>query len=122
MAIILLGKREGLPIPIVTSGLDLPTVLPAPIYANKDVDDVALHFRCGNVLGGAPGFFAITKSDAYKRQISPKARSIAIHTQPFEQISSLLRNEDRDRTVCCQRVVVALADYLSSSFPEASIS
>jgi len=122
MAILLLGKREGLPIPIVTSGLDLPTVLPAPIYANEDVDDVALHFRCGDVLGGAPGFYGITKFDEYKRQISPEARSIGIHTQPFEQTSTLLRNEDRDQTVGCQRVVFALADYLSSSFPEASVS
>jgi len=121
LAVLVLGAvREGRDISL--NGLDLPPILPPPLYPRTEIDDVALHFRCGDVLGGpsAHGFYGIIKFDEYKRQISPEAQSIGIHTQSFDP--SLVRGEDRDKTHNCHLVVLALLNYLKSAFPDALVT
>ena len=45
-----LGPRQDLPFPLNLTALDLPPDL-IPMYPSEEVDDVAIHFRCGDILG-----------------------------------------------------------------------
>jgi len=119
-AIRLLGVRQGLPFDLNVTNLDLPHDL-IPFYPTEDIDDVAIHFRCGDILGGAlRDDFGVIKFDNYKRLIFPEARTIGISTQPFEL--ERLRIRDRETAANCKRVVYTLVQYLSDLFPNSTVT
>ena len=91
------------------------------ILRTEDIDDVAIHFRCGDILGGAlRDDFGVIKFDNYKRLIFPEARTIGISTQPFEL--ERLRIRDRETAANCKRVVYTLVQYLSDLFPNSTVT
>ena len=104
--------------PNTTISKMLPT---GPLAPDVKLDEAAIHFRCGDVLGGANRYdFGVIKFDEYKRNISPKVRSIGILTQPFNK--TLLRRQDRGKTENCRKVVGVLVDYLQEAFPKATVA
>mmetsp|Transcript_15377 Transcript_15377/g.21917 ORF Transcript_15377/g.21917 Transcript_15377/m.21917 type:complete len:240 (+) Transcript_15377:170-889(+) len=115
-----LGPRQGLPFAIDMTALDLPSDL-ILVYTDEEVNDVAIHFRCGDILGGENRYdFDIVKFDEYKRQIFPEARIVGIATQPFDP--DLMRPRDRSKAQNCKRIVLLLVDYLTNNFPNITVT
>jgi hypothetical protein len=86
------------------------------------IDDVAIHFRCGDVLGGAHrNDFGMIRFNSYKMVIPNTTKSIGIFTQPFDQ--KLNRHKDAGKADYCRTVVLALVEYLEACVaPSASIT
>jgi hypothetical protein len=92
-----------------------------PLIPHVDLDDVAIHFRCGDVMGGAKrNDFGMIKFSEYKKWISPNARTVGILTQPFEKERN--RAKDAGRVDACRKATYALADNIQSYLPNATIS
>jgi len=98
-----------------------------PIYPGVEFDDVVIHFRCGDVLMGAPGCgFHYVRFAEYARLIAPQAQSIGIVTQAFSlepgvqarKVDKLSTTGDR----CRKLVQEGLVAYLQERFPKATIS
>jgi hypothetical protein len=118
---------------------DIPPL--ASLFKEEPLDDVAIHFRCGDLMGTDHGQYEFLKFSGYARYISPEARTIGIVTQSFapppiqsqnsgnksglQQISSLpIRSKDftdvvRDR---CLIVVSALVEYIQQRHPHSLVS
>jgi hypothetical protein len=92
-----------------------------PLIPGVVLDDVVIHFRCGDVFGGAKrNDFGMIKFTEYKKWISRDARTIGILTQPFDD--RLLRAKDAGRTNSCRQATYLLVDYLREYLPNATIS
>ncbi|KAG7353328.1 hypothetical protein IV203_009377 [Nitzschia inconspicua] len=92
-----------------------------PLIPNIDLDNVAIHFRCGDVLGGAKrNDFGMIRFYEYKKWIPRSTTSIGILTQPFEKERN--RGKDAGKADSCRVVVGALVDYLQAFAPNANIS
>jgi hypothetical protein len=89
---------------------------------NVDIDDAAIHFRCGDVFGGTnKDVYGLIKFREYSTRIpNATTRSIGIHTQPFN--ASLVREADQDSIDNCEKVVHVLVDYLQARYPNATIT
>mmetsp|Transcript_25462 Transcript_25462/g.70123 ORF Transcript_25462/g.70123 Transcript_25462/m.70123 type:complete len:539 (+) Transcript_25462:123-1739(+) len=93
----------------------------APMIPDVKLDDVALHFRCGDVLGGARrNDFGMIRFNEYKKWIPNTTESIGILTQPFDKDRN--RGQDSQKVDNCRTVVYALVDYLQDFAPNARIS
>jgi hypothetical protein len=93
----------------------------APLIPNVVLDNVAIHFRCGDVLGGAKrNDFGMIRFYEYKKWIPRNTTSIGILTQPFEKKGN--RGMDARKAENCRSVVEALVDYLQKFAPNAKIS
>lgn len=115
MAVSLVGTRDE-----VRRHPDI-SVDEIPLIPNVQLDDVALHFRCGDVLGGARrNDFGMIRFNEYKKWIPKNTESIGILTQPFEKERN--RGQDSRKADSCRIVVHALVDYLQAFAPNARIS
>ena len=115
MAVTLLGTRDE-----IRQHPDVP-VDAEPLIPNIQLDDVALHFRCGDVLGGANrNDFGMIRYNEYKKWIPKDTESIGILTQPFEKERN--RGRDSGKTENCRTVVFALVEYLQDFAPKAKIT
>jgi hypothetical protein len=91
-----------------------------PLYSNITLDDVAIHFRCGDVLGGAPrNDFGMIPFREYKKYVFRNATSIGILTQPFTLEDN--RDVDQDQVADCEIVVHRLVQYLQDFMPNGTI-
>lgn len=116
MSLTLLGPRNDDHMKYVGSGPAMP-----PLIEGVVLDDVAIHFRCGDVLGGAKRYdFGMIRFNEYKKWIPDATQSIGILTQPFE--ASRNRKIDSRKTDNCKKVVYALVDYLQAFAKDAKIS
>jgi hypothetical protein len=115
MAVTLVGSRDE-----IRSSSNIPTDQ-APLIPNVTLDDVVIHFRCGDVMGGAKrDDFGMIKFSEYKKWISKDARSIGILTQPFEKERN--RGKDAGKVEGCRRATYLLVDCLQTFLPNATIS
>ena len=89
-----------------------------PLISNVVLDDVVIHFRCGDVLGGANRYdFGMIAFSEYIKWIDKEStRRIGILTQPFEK--ELNRRRDSNKAEACREVVYLLVDYLHSHIGE----
>jgi hypothetical protein len=123
IAVAMLGPRHNMG----TSGLNLGSLIqsiPNEFLNQQDVeiDDAAIHFRCGDVFGFTRKTqYGVIQFREYVKRI-PKAttRTIGIHTQPFDV--SLLRYYDKGAANSCKKVVGVLVDYLQTAYPNATIT
>ena len=118
MAIALVGSRYG-----GTTRQHSMNIDQSPLIPNITLDDVVIHFRCGDVMGGARrGDFGMIQFSEYKKWIIPSAtQSVGIVTQPFD--SKLTRGKDRGKVEACKRATYALVDYLKGFLlPNTTIS
>jgi hypothetical protein len=109
----------------------LPSQHDNPLLSQTDLDDVSVHFRCGDIMiGSASGvYYGFQKFHEITRHISPATTSIGIVTQPFADDESDNRTMQTfktplDRSIGnrCRVVVEALVVHLQESFPQARIS
>ena len=90
---------------------------------NLDLDDVAIHFRCGDVLSRLPAQdnnYGLIPFRSYVDRINTKLRegiitihSIGIITTSFD--TKHLRKEDSKYGSSCQRIVTEFVSYLSTN-------
>ena len=96
-----------------------------PLYPDTELDDVILHFRCGDLINSDHKSFGFMSFQSFSRHISAQARSIGIVTQPFDdkngaQMRPLEQTDmNMDR---CRLVVTQFVRYLKERFPQARIS
>ena len=96
-------------------------VITKPLLPNVDMDDVAIHFRCGDVAKGFNSHdYGIVQFEAYRQYIPPAASTIGIVTTSFREAS--LRTKDQGTARVCEMLVTGLVEYLQHAFPRASIS
>lgn len=94
-----------------------------PLYPGTELDDVSLHFRCGDIIRTPHPKYGFMKFDSYSRYISTMAGTIGIITQPFES-NSQQRAAERDEKMhqMCRTLVHAFVDYLEKRFPHAKVA
>lgn len=92
-----------------------------PLIPNVTLDDVVIHFRCGDVMGGARrNDFGMIKFNEYQKWISREAKSIGILTQPFEAAKN--RRKDKGKVDSCRAATYLLVETLNASFSNARIT
>ena len=95
-----------------------------PLVPDLKFDDVAIHFRCGDIMGNSnhPSF-GFMKFTAYKKWISPEASSIGIISNPIDPTAQdrfhhRMNDSLRER---CGIVLHSLKKYLEEAFPRAKV-
>lgn len=106
---------------------DIPTPKPgdAPLVPGIEIDDAAIHFRCGDIMGASQhGSFGFLKFTVYKKYISSSVRSIGIITQPFDYEGQLRKGADSRAAVLnrCKVVTLELKQYLEENFKDATVN
>lgn len=80
----------------------------APLVKNIDLDEVVIHFRCGDILGGVKRHdFGIIHFSEYVKWISNSSKNFGIVTQPFVK-GKYTRVADDNKSLQCREVVRAL--------------
>ena len=114
MAVTLIGPSND------KSHPDVPIEQP-PLIPGIEVEDVVIHFRCGDILGAVNrNDFGIMKFSEYEKWISKDTRTIGIVTQPFDK--DLNREADMGRVDACRSVTYLLVEKLQNFLPSAKIS
>jgi hypothetical protein len=94
----------------------------SPLFPGLELDDVVLHFRCGDLIYSDEPRYGFMTFDAYARQISPQAQSIGIVTESFDAKGQHRQADNgrvtRDR---CRLVVDAFVEHLQQRFPNAQV-
>jgi hypothetical protein len=96
-----------------------------PVYPNTDLDDVVVHFRCGDIMVKGHEKRYYSKFSQYSKLISTEAKTIGIVTQAFEvDDGEQVRRADEigKSGRRCRVVVTGLVDHLQRHFPNATIS
>ena len=87
----------------------------------KDLDDVAIHFRCGDVLSFGGSFMGFPAFDTYARMLSSEDNasiaSIGIVTSSLEPSHCRSHNCEHDHLQDCRIVLQGLVDFLQDHFP-----
>lgn len=92
-----------------------------PLIPGIEMEDVVIHFRCGDVFGGAKrNDFGMIKFTKYAHWMSNDTSTIGIVTQPFDVGGN--RGQDMGRVEPCRLATYRLVDTLQSSFPSAKIA
>jgi hypothetical protein len=115
-------EEEDFYVPSFVPQLSPPTT--PPPYANVELDEAVIHFRCGDLMDSDHRSFTFLTFRGYTRHIAPDVRTIGILTQPLtEDASWQVRRIDaaprvRDR---CRIVVDSLVHYIEERFPQAVV-
>lgn len=116
MVVELVGEKE-----LSETQAELALDQKPPSHPNVQVDDVAIHFRCGDVFGGSMrSDFGVIKYSEYTKWIRNNTRSIGILTQPFEK--DLNRRIDSGKVDSCKKAVMLLVEYLAQAYPSSAIT
>jgi len=106
-----------------TMQLKVPARGEPPLIPNVELDDVVLHFRCGDLMASNHPAFGFMKFSAFSKRISPEVTSIGIVTQPFGKTGQNRRGDATEaKRHRCRVVVTALVDFLAERFPDARIT
>lgn len=111
------------PSPLILSTFP-PELRPLLVNSKVQWDEVAIHFRCGDILsnfGSQDTNYGFIKYSAYRTRIHPNVTSIGIITAPFDNPTKL-RWEDAAYHKGCQRIVTDFASYLNENFNNATIT
>lgn len=100
----------------------LSTLPKTPTRPDLELDEVAIHFRCGDIMGDrlVGDRYQLLHFGEYVKRISNTTRTIGIVTQPFEKSRNRLK--DSAYVDICRNATLLLADYLQGSYPEATTS
>jgi hypothetical protein len=87
-----------------------------PLLSNIDIDDVAFHIRCGDIMMSQHPNFGFLKFQSYNKHLQStkfhnQFRSIGIITQPFSGQGRLRDRKGDDR---CRKVIYAFQKYLDN--------
>jgi hypothetical protein len=91
-----------------------------PLLPNIELDDVAIHFRCGDIVELQPHHaYGYARFSFVANYISSEARSIGIVTQPFQ--GQQQRRMDGTEHTRCPILIGAFQQYLQDRFPNATV-
>ncbi|GAX16461.1 hypothetical protein FisN_19Lh039 [Fistulifera solaris] len=91
-----------------------------PLRPNIELDDVAIHFRCGDIIEVQPHYaYGYTRFSSVANYISSEARSIGIVTQPFQ--GQRQRRMDGTEHTRCPILIGAFQQFLQDRFPNATV-
>lgn len=130
MAISLVGIPDGdhparswVELDNVTYNTTSPSALDNPLLPNVEVDDVVIHFRCGDTMTSKETYFRFLKYHEFASRIQPDVESIGIITQPFgkSEQARARDNDDAFRSHMCRRVIIGFQKYLKDRFPRAQV-
>lgn len=116
LAVTLFGSQSDL-------GWSHPSVPPnqSAMVPGVELDDVVIHFRCGDILGGVNrNDFGIIHFGEYLKWISNETSTLGIVTQPFNR-TKFTRSADFSKARDCRQVVTVLVGYLQSALPNTLI-
>ena len=86
-----------------------------------DLDDVAIHFRCGDVLSFGGDFMGFLAFDTYARMLSTEDNtsivSIGIVTSSLEPSHCRSHNCEHDHLHDCRVILQGLVEFLQDYFP-----
>ncbi len=101
----------------------LPYNRAQPLVPDVELDDVVIHFRCGDTMTSEETYFRFFKFHEFASRIDPDADSIGIVTQPFDKSNQARARDQADafRSHICRRVIVGFQNYLQARFPRARI-
>lgn len=129
MAISIFGQRST----TFSSGLSSLASKPLlpPLFPKVELDAVAIHLRCGDVLsnlsadkntnyGLLPFFVYRDMVEKVRQDTNDTIASIGIVTAPFQKERQ--RSIDSTHASKCQDLVETLRDYLQSHFPETRVT
>jgi hypothetical protein len=90
---------------------------------NLQLDEVIIHFRCGDLMDSQHPRFGFLKYDALVKHIATAARSIGIVTQPFtNKAQSRASDTSTTKSERCRIVVMNFLAYVRLRFPHARVS
>jgi hypothetical protein len=93
-------------------------------YADVELDEAVLHFRCGDLMDSTHTSFAFMNFHGYVRHIAPNTTSIGILTQPFAKDANVqVRRIDAEGKILdrCRTVIYSLVEYIQERFPQARV-
>jgi hypothetical protein len=106
------------------------TTSQAPLLNNVTMDDVAIHFRCGDLMQIRHPHFGFMKFSSFANRIHNTTApfSIGILTQPFDVVntSTVISTQSRagdfegEKGHLCRVTVHSFVDYLQARFPQAT--
>jgi hypothetical protein len=108
-----------------TTGFDRP-LLSVPVqtkmFDEVIFDEVAIHFRCGDVLytKNPRGDYGFTRYPEYRKRIPLDVKTIGILTQSFNKSEN--REQDQPQTENCQELVTLLHKKLEADYPHSRVS
>jgi hypothetical protein len=86
-----------------------------------DLDDVAIHFRCGDVLTYGGNFMGFPSFDTYASMLgskeNPIMHSIGIVTSSLEPSHCRSQNCEEDNLQDCRIILEGLVNFLEESYP-----
>lgn len=108
-----------------TGNLNKRDRLPSqPLHPEMELDSVAIHFRCGDLLGNLNADmndnYGMMPFYVYKSILQNATTSIGIITAPFDP--KHLRKQDARHGRQCQELVETFRDYLQEHAPRARIT
>ena len=113
-----IGNKTGHSVPT----LPTPRIEDPPILPDVELDDAAIHFRCGDLIDSEEPRYGFMKFDSYARHISSQVHSIGIVTESFDSTGQYRPRDGREVTrTRCRTVVEAFVAHLQSHFPEARV-
>jgi hypothetical protein len=96
----------------------------APSFRSSGLDEVAIHFRCGDVLSRhipkSDNNYGLVQFRSYRKRIPMNVTSIGIVTAPLS--SSESRFQDRVYVPMCQVIIDCLQKYLMRHYPHATVT
>lgn len=121
------------------------TKISPALIPNIQLDDVVIHFRCGDIMASQHVHFRFIKFKEFANRIDNSTESIGIVTQSFGSIGVASRStstenhaspgsatgdeqarardqDDEFRVSVCRSVVYRFVDYLQDKFPTARVS
>ena len=108
-----------------------PQPMDPPLYKPSEfqVDDVAIHFRCGDFLSDQWEFIETSTFQCYVEHIPKYVRTIGILTQPLDSPTPTseggqqYRSDDTEKTVMgrCRILVYSFIKYIQQHHPQAQI-
>lgn len=90
-----------------------------PLHPNIELDEAAIHFRCGDVVLIGHARYGFLPFRALADVIKSNVKSIGIVTQSFNDTDN--RRKDKLGTSRCELLVETLQHYLQRRFPTARV-
>jgi hypothetical protein len=84
--------------PLISTNDDDPSMTSTPLIPNIVLDEVVIHFRCGDIMASEELYFRFFKFREFASRISADVESIGIVTQPFGKQTLLESTRNHNST------------------------
>jgi hypothetical protein len=101
--------------------LPTPQKYDRPLLSNIEIDDVAFHYRCGDIMESKNKWYGFMKFRSYSKRLASEVQqlqqhnhfySIGIVTQPFLGIQGRKQDQSKNAVDKCRKVLYAFKTFL----------